>query len=471
MFDDQVNIGVDDLRLGMFVARLDRPWRETPFLIEGFMIEEEKDLAALRRSCRHVWVDRRRSTSQSIEGIEQFKVRHEPKPEPKAPAPPPLDGLLVAKYAEKMAAQSAQVKEGGLLSRLWDRVRGKGKPPAPVPRPPEMRFAGISRNVPLVIYTDQRSIEEEIGHARESYGVTEQALSQVMQDMTEKGQVSVDSVRGAVSELVESVAVNPDALMWLTRMREQNVRTYTHGVKVAIYMVTLGRHLGFPPDYLNRLGTIGLLLDVGMMRVDNTVLEKPGKLDPEELLQVRRHVEYTLEALSQTSELDGAVVEGIAQHHERADGSGYPKGLKGDQIGMFGRIAGIADCFAALTTNRPYAEPTSVFDAMKTLFGSGGGQFHEPLIEQFVQAIGVFPVGTLVELSTNEVAAVISHNKVRRLQPRVLVLTDADKQALATPRELDLLNEPEDPDAPRVRILRGLPAGAHNIDPRTYFLI
>jgi len=136
-----------------------------------------------------------------------------------------------------------------------------------------------------------------------------------------------------------------------------------------------------------------------------------------------------------------SVIEGIAQHHERMNGSGYPHGLKAGQIGIFGRMAGIGDCFAALTKSRPYAEAVSSYEALRSITGWGGEYFHAPLTEQFVQAIGVFPVGSLVELSTGEVAVVVSHNKVRRLKPRVLLLTSPDKTPSAYPIMVDLLYE------------------------------
>jgi hypothetical protein len=120
-------------------------------------------------------------------------------------------------------------------------------------------------------------------------------------------------------------------------------------------------------------------------------------------------------------------VEGIAQHHEHLDGSGYPKGLKGDEIGAYGRMAAIADSFAALIAARSYANASAPQDALMNLYEWGGSSFDEPLVEQFVQAIGLFPVGSLVELSSGEVAVVLAQNRLRRLEPRVQVLTGADK--------------------------------------------
>src|SRR5262249_29796412 len=160
----------------------------------------------------------------------------------------------------------------------------------------------------------------------------------------------------------------------------------------------------------------------------------------------------------------------IAQHHERIDGSGYPLGLKGEDTSFFGRMVAIADTFATLTSDRMQDEPLSAFKSMKALSEGAGKIFHPPLVEQFVQAIGLFPVGSLVELSSGQVAAVVSHNKIRRLKPRVLILTDRNKQRLDTPVELNLLHDGDADDGePRV-IRSGLPSGAYGIDRRDYFL-
>jgi HD-GYP domain-containing protein (c-di-GMP phosphodiesterase class II) len=243
-----------------------------------------------------------------------------------------------------------------------------------------------------------------------------------------------------------------------------------HSVEVAVYMVTFGRHLGFPREDLENFCVIGLLLDVGMTRIDNALIERPGPLSEIEVAEMRKHVEYGLEILGKSPGIDPKVHEAIEQHHERIDGSGYPRGLQGHQMSIAGRMAAIADSFAALTANRPYAEPLSAFNAMKVLFSCANKLYEEPLVEQFVQAIGMFPIGSLVELSTGEVAAVVSHNKIRRLKPRVLILTDSAKDVLETPCGIDLMRDPKDGNGELITIWRGLPIGAYGVNPRDYFL-
>jgi HD-GYP domain-containing protein (c-di-GMP phosphodiesterase class II) len=192
-------------------------------------------------------------------------------------------------------------------------------------------------------------------------------------------------------------------------------------------------------------------------------------LAPAEHEMMKNHVRLGLEALRGSGALPAEVAQGIAQHHERLDGSGYPKGLKGNAISIYGRMAAIADSFAALITPRAYANPLAPQDALMNLYEWAGTSFHEPLVEQFVQAVGVFPVGSLVELSSGEIAVVVVHNRVRRLEPRVLLLTGPDKAPLAEPVERDLLAQGKSEQG-RVRIVRGLPAGAYGLKLRDYYM-
>ena len=153
------------------------------------------------------------------------------------------------------------------------------------------------------------------------------------------------------------------------------------------------------------------------------------------------------------------------------NGSGYPRGLAGADIGLFGRMAGIVDCFAALTNHRPYAGAVSSYEALRNLTAWGGEFFHEALVQQFVSSVGVFPVGSLIELSTGEVAIVVEHSKVRRLKPRVLVVTGPDKTPATFPSLVDLLYEPKTRQrAEPAFIKRGLAPGAYGLDLSDFYL-
>jgi HD-GYP domain-containing protein (c-di-GMP phosphodiesterase class II) len=263
---------------------------------------------------------------------------------------------------------------------------------------------------------------------------------------------------------------NPDAVMLIARLRDEDIHTYYHGVKVSLYLIALGRHLGIPKAQLAELGLIGMLADVGKVKVPRTLLAKTGALSPAEFEIVKEHVGLGLAWLEGSGGLTSAVMQGIAQHHERLDGSGYPKGLTGDQLGVYGRMTAIADSFTAMITPRPYANASSAQEALLNLYEWGGTLFSAPMIEQFVQAIGVFPVGSLVELSNGEVAAVVAHNRVRRLEPKVLVLTSPDKSPLATPIERDLF-ELGKSSHNRLRITKGVRMNSFNLSIRDYYLL
>ena len=161
--------------------------------------------------------------------------------------------------------------------------------------------------------------------------------------------------------------------------------------------------------------------------------------------------------------IDSRVREIVGRHHERENGSGYPGQMLGDSIGLYGRIAGIVDTFLAMTQARSYAPAIPMEQCLRVLLWARGILFHAPLVEHFIQMTGLYPVGSLVELSTGEVAAVLCHNRVRRLKPRVLVMTGADGEPLPRPRALDLLHGPQDAAGEEIRIVRGLPPGSRGI--------
>ncbi len=508
-------VDAKDLKVGMFVADLDRPWIDTPFLLQGFLIEDEQQIRQLQRHCQFVIVDRARSVGKEFHAP--------PKAAPAAPAYDRISPQVVqvrvvdGKPARAEAPARAQPdtperravragepsrasapgprrpgdpiavtgpgiatggeSRGSLLGGLMDRVRGMLKRPSPtLPEDPTqlepetVRVPILPPNVTVAVYPDIRTVEEEIGTARETFGRTSDALRKLAADVWAGQPVEINRVEEVVDDMVESMVRNPDALMWIARLREQDRTVYGHGLQVAVYLVAFGRHLGYPKAELSQLGTIGLLLDIGKIRLPRELLEKQGRLTSGEFETVKAHVAHSLDILEETPNWPPEVLEGIAQHHERMNGSGYPKGLRDEEIGLFGRMAGITDCFAALTKSRPYAEAVSSYEALRSISSWGGEFFHAPLVEQFIQAIGVFPVGSLVELSSGEVAVVVSHNKVRRLKPRVLILTAPDKTPSAYPVMADLLYDPKLGGAEPAFIRRSLPAGAYGLDPRENYL-
>ena len=353
-------VDVKDLKVGMFVADLDRPWIDTPFLIQGFIIEDRQQIAELQRVCEFVIVDRARSA-----GVE-FRKPSALGPAPAPVAAPPTSRIITGTSSiqieeaptakgdlKKVAAperppEPPKRRTGGLMDSLRGLLRrpAKGLPADAAELPPEPpRASLLPPSVPVTIYPDTRTVEEEVAPARKAYDRSSEMLRKLASDVWAGHPVEIARVEEVVDEMVESMVRNPDALMWVARLREQDITTYGHGLQVAVYLVAFGRHLGFPRAELSQLGTIGLLLDIGKLKLPRPLLQKHGRLTPEEFETVKGHVALGLEILSATPNWPVEVLEGIAQHHERMNGSGYPRALKGEQIGIFGRMAGIVRLF------------------------------------------------------------------------------------------------------------------------------
>jgi HD-GYP domain-containing protein (c-di-GMP phosphodiesterase class II) len=200
------------------------------------------------------------------------------------------------------------------------------------------------------------------------------------------------------------------------------------------------------------------------------LLNRTGRYTPGEFMLMKTHVNHSLDILGQMDGIPIDVFDMVARHHERYDGSGYPLGLKAERIGIFGSMAGIVDCFTALTSDRSYSNAKSAHEALQLMYKWSERYFHPALIEQFSQCVGIFHVGTLVELSTGEVGIVIGQNRVRRLKPKLLIILGPDKHPYARPHTLDLISNPSLPSGLPITIRCELPRGAHNIDPREFFL-
>jgi len=270
--------------------------------------------------------------------------------------------------------------------------------------------------------------------------------------------------------MVESIIRNPDALLLLTKLKDKDSYAYGHAIDVAIYVLAFGRHLGLPKDELNTLGMAGLLQDIGKMKLPSELLEKTEKLSAAEFDLIKTHVPQSVRILENSHGISPDIIEVVASHHERLDGSGYPKGLSGYSFGTFGNMAAIVDCFQALTSERPYAAPVPPYEALQMLYEWRGKYFRAALVEQFIQCIGIYPVGSLVELNTGEVGVVIGQNRVRRMKPRVMVILDPQKKPYKYPAVIDLVNDPKAFGDRPYAIKRGLEYGMYDIDPKEYYL-
>jgi len=385
-------IPVAELRFGMYVGELDRPWIGTPFLYQGFVVRTQQQLDALRTHCREVYID-----------------------------------------TEKAQAVEAGFTTGVAIAGL----PGTGR----------------------VVHRESVAVETEWPRAQGALQGAQATIGDVFESVRVHKTLESTQARAAVGNMTQSMLRNPDALMLFSAMRERGGYQLERAMDVSVYMIAFARFLGMDEQDIENAGLVGLLQDIGMLDLPQEMLQKITRLEAAEFKIIRGHVTRGREVLAGTTGLPAEVAQIAALHHERFDGSGYPHGVKGNALGLLGAMAGIVDTFDALTVKRPYAEAMSPSNALNLLFRMRGRTFHPQLVEQFIRCIGYFPVGSVVELNSGEVGVVVAQNAEQRLQPKVMVVRDAQGQPLRPQKFLNLAKLPKASADEPYRIRRTLEFG------------
>lgn len=404
-------VSVDNLDVGMYVSKLDRPWLETPFQLQGFLIRGDDEIAELRKYCEHVYIDLEQSST--LQG--RSKSASSPGPRSSRGAPP-------------------------------------GVPP------------------PSVEYRDRVSVEKEMEFAQNARASVSETVSNLMDAMREGKKPNIAQLRDSVTEMEGSILRNPDAFMLLRSLKERDDYTYSHCIDSSVLAIAFGRHLGLPKDQISDLSLGTLLADIGKTRVSPELLKSSRRLTGAELEQVKMHVTHSVNIMGELPGINPRVISVAATHHERFDGSGYPQGLGGSGIPILGSMAGLADWFDALTSDRPYANAESLQSVVQQLYERRDSSFPGELVERFIQMLGAYPVGALVELSNGEVGIVIGQNRHRRLRPKVMLVLDSEKRPLHVNLIRDLLSETTTEDGSELAVVTTLDPGAYGISPQDYFL-
>jgi len=285
---------------------------------------------------------------------------------------------------------------------------------------------------------NQVSVQEEVERARGIYKEAHNIMQDLMEDIRLGKQVEVERVEPISEQLVESVFRNKDALISLSRIKDKDHYTFMHSVSVAGLMITFSRAMGFDMNLIKEISIGGMLHDVGKMMTPNNVLNKPGKLDDGEFKIMKSHVVYSKELLEGKPGITQAALDVAAMHHERIDGSGYPLGLKGDEISQVGQMSTIVDVYDALTSVRVYKSAWEPNLALKKLLEWSDHHFNPTLVQQFIRCLGIYPIGTLVELDSGNIAIVIEQGEKDLLSPTVKIIYNNKKKGLVPVSILDL---------------------------------
>ena len=392
-----VKVPAMSLEPGMFVAELDRPWLDTPFTLQGFVVQDTSEILYVSKYVDHVFVDA------------EYTGR------------PVFLNLALEPTVEK----------------------DKGR--------------------------KRLEMKEDLAQARVNFDNAAQTLDRVYESLRNGRHGEVEAVQESINPLIESVFNNQEAVAALLRLRESDDYRYQHGISMAVWAAILGRQIGLHRDELETLALGCALCDVGMTQLPADLLAQPTPLTEQQTRVIRAHPKMGAELVSQNFDISFEVIAIIENHHERLDGSGYPNGMEGAMVPILARIAGLVDAYDAMITPRPYATARTSHEAAQELVDGKGTLFQEALVEQFIQAIGLFPTGTLVELNTGEVGIVTRQNETRRLKPEIILILDGEKNKREALNIVDLANQEAGPGRERW-IIRELLAGSYGVDSEEYFI-
>ncbi|MDT8364496.1 MAG: DUF3391 domain-containing protein [Nitrosomonas sp.] len=423
-------ITVNELQPGMFVSQLDRHWLGTPYLLEGVLVQSQADIDQLAQLCQTVFVDEA-TIPASFKPKRTISVNTT-----SSSNKPPTSGSIPV-------------------------VQLTSNEPEEVQR---TLFHGNQR------YTDVHSVEHELPTARQSLEISIAMLSEIHECIEHGVKLDYRRAKEVVTALRESVVRNPDALLLLSRLKKTRHELYEKSVRSSVYMLALGRHLGLPREELSVLGMGGLLMDVGQTQLPAEIQKKTGALTVAEHELFKRHVTYGEASVATTPDISEAVLAIVAQHHERENGRGYPRGLFANQLHPYSKMAAVIDSYEGLiepVRDMPAFRP---FAALRELKTNALGGLNSTLVEQFCHFVGVFPIGSLVELNTGEVAVVLAHNRTQRFRPKIMVILDAKKQPCEPPRQVDLRLRELSATGIEYEIKRDLPLGAFGVDVSRYYL-
>lgn len=389
-----VQVKSSQLKPGMFVAELDRPWLETPFSLQGFTIRDDEDIAYVSRYVESVYVD--------------------------------IDYVGSDVSLPYIEADNGAKNTNGL------------------------------------------HIKKEFDKAKLSFEHATQAMEKAFQSIRRGEDIDMQKIRAAVKPIINNVLNNKDASAILTRMRHKGEYLYNHSVGMAVWSAILGHQLGLMPDAVENLVTGCAMCDVGMSLLPDELYHQPSALKPNQKALIISHPLQGADYVRKSGEFDAEILSIIEQHHERHDGSGYPKGLSTNGITLSARIAGLVDTYDAMINCRPYARQRTSFDATQELLDNSDKLFQGVLVEQFIQAIGLFPVGALVELNNGEVAIVVKQNETRKLRPEIVIILDSNKKPKTMFDLVDLFSLVQGTDDD-LWITRELPPGTYGIHPEDHF--
>lgn len=284
----------------------------------------------------------------------------------------------------------------------------------------------------VYVQTSEDELEKSAHDARIKKGIKEEAISRIrdtynlFRDSTIQN-INVNSISPTIEvsrQLVDTLVKNSDIMIDVEDLRLYDDYTYNHSLGVAILSIAIGLSLALNRNELYDLSLCALLHDLGKVKIPIQIIAKPSRLTTEEYRIVKQHPTLGTQFILNQKYANNEICGGVLTHHERYDGTGYPNGLAGNNIPLFGRIISVADVYDALTSSRPYRDPSSAPEAIEYIMGGSGKIFDIQVVSAFLKKVSPYPVGSCVELSNGKKAVVIRQNEFNPLRPVVQLFED-----------------------------------------------
>ena len=376
-------IGVDHLRLGMHIHELCGSWMEHPFWRTRFVLDDADDIRRIRESgISELWIDTGKGLDASV--------------------------------GEARAETHSEIEVAAEVERTLERSAERRAPPRQVPMVEEVRRAA------KICIGSKKAVVSMFNEARMGKTVSSEAAGEL------------------VDEISSSVMRNPGALISLARLKTADDYTYMHSVAVCALMVALARQLGQDEATTRELGMAGLLHDLGKALMPMDVMNKPGKLTDEEFAIIKSHPEAGHKMLLEGSGVGEIPLDVVLHHHEKMDGSGYPKRFKADQISLYAKMGAVCDVYDAITSNRPYKAGWDPAESIRKMAEWCNGHFDERVFQAFVKCLGIYPIGALVRLASGRLGVVIEQSEHSLLTPIVKVFFSTKARTHIAPEIVDL---------------------------------
>lgn len=413
-----ITIDTKHLKIGMYVFSLDRPWEGTPFLFQGFLIKNEKQILKLQELCHTVQIDQEKS-----------------------------DKSLARKSYITPTKKSPNIAN-------FDDLYNKKTP--------------VTRHVYQHV---EKPFEEEMAVARQVYLNTTTTLQRVLDDFRLSKEVSPAEIKSCVHGVIDGVMSNPNALALLSNLKSKQQDSVRHSLNVCVLSLLFGRYLGLGIEQLNILGYAALLHDVGEIKIPQSILDKHHRgLTPEEKKIMEMHTQYGAEILRKNPEIPEIAAKVAHSHHERVNGKGYPRGLKGPDIDLYSKIVCIVDVYEIVTNNPGAKVQISCPNALKSIYSLCDSYFDRDLVEDFIKCLGIYPVGSVVELDSGELAIVITVKPDKHLLPTVMIIRDSKGIPRYPPQIINLDNFKDKDNSPRLMITKVIDPESVGIDLSDYLI-